>query len=76
MELKEVVNLRKLREYYDSTLPDEFCNQCPMRSACKDYSRKPELYECLIEMMLGIVGDHRDLYDLERDGELTPDYQI
>lgn len=76
MELKEIVNLRKLREYYDSTLPEELCNECPMRNVCRDCGNKPTWTECTIENMLGIVGDHRDLYDLERDGELTPDYQL
>lgn len=39
-------------------------------------SNKPVMSECLIERMLGISEDHRDLYDLERDGELIQKAKI
>lgn len=71
MELKEIVNLRKLGEFYDDTLPEELCETCPLRDVCGSASNKPVMSECLIERMLGISEDHRDLYDLERDGELA-----
>ena len=70
MELKEIVNLRKLGEFYDDTLPEELCEVCPLRGVCGSASNKPVMSECLIEQMLGISEDHRDLYDLEMDGEL------
>lgn len=76
MELKEIVNLRKLGEFYDDTLPEELCEVCPLRGVCGSASNKPVVSECLIERMLGISEDHRDLYDLERDGELIQKAKI
>ena len=76
MELKEIVNLRKVREYYDDSLTEELCEFCPCRTVCNEQEFKSKFNPCLLERILGIEYDNRDLYDLERDGELTPDYQI
>ena len=63
MELKEIVNLRKLSEYFDDVLPDEKCIMCPFRCVCCGSSEMG----CLAKQMLSSHEDTKDLYDLERD---------
>lgn len=63
MELREIVNLRKLQEYVDDTLEEERCEFCPFRYSC---AGKSEFTLCLIAGMLNEVDD-RDLYDIERE---------
>lgn len=77
MDLKEIVNLRKLREYYENTLEAELCEYCPCRTICDIYDRQENSYTlCIIEKMLDMKIDNKDLYELEADGKLTEDYQI
>lgn len=49
MELKEIVNLRKLREYLDDSLDDEKCEFCPLRDICTSL---PEFENCIAENIL------------------------
>lgn len=63
MELKEVVNLRKLKEFCDETLPDEQCDVCPFRRLCLGNNKE---FGCLVKQMLFQHEDNRDIYDLER----------
>lgn len=71
MELKEIVNLRKVREYYDDTLKDELCNECPFRDICTCIDSKNEFSNCIVEKILGLEDDHQDLYDLEEDHNMN-----
>lgn len=64
MELKEIVNLRKLKEFYNETLPEEQCDLCPLRNLCPENMQE---FGCLAKMMLRENEDNRDIYDLERD---------
>lgn len=68
MELKEVVNLRKLREEFveDSS---KGCDECPFRDACMSSFGKDQV-TCLARRMTGCMIDDRDMYDLERDDDL------
>ena len=68
MELKEVVNLRKLKEFCDETLPDEQCDVCPFRRLCLGNNKEFGCLEfgCLVKQMLFQYEDNRDIYDLER----------
>ena len=63
MELKEVVNLRKLKEFCDETLPDAQCDVCPFRRLCLGNNKE---FGCLVKQMLFQYEDNRDIYDLER----------
>lgn len=73
MELKEVVNLRKLREYYESSLNSELCVACPFRDVCSSYGVKTL---CILTKMLGADAPEKDLYQMEEDDGLPEDYQI
>ena len=54
MELKEVVNLRKLKEFCDETLPVEQCDVCPFRRLCLGNNKEFGCLEfgCLVKQML------------------------
>lgn len=61
MELKEIVNLRKLREFVDSTPDDDRCEICPLRGVCTSLE---EFRACLASKILGDEDDAHDiLYD-------------
>lgn len=64
MELREIVNLRKLNEYFDNVLPEEQCYVCPLRCVCPGNVQE---LGCLAKKMLNEVDDMRDLYDIEAD---------
>lgn len=71
MELKEVVNLRKLREHYESTSSDELCATCPFRDVCLTHDSK---ISCILVKMLGVDVSSKDMYEMEEDGEIDDDF--
>lgn len=68
MELKEVVNLRKLREYYESSSNDGLCAVCPFRDVCA--SNRTHV-SCILVKMLGINEHEQDLYEMLSDSEMS-----
>lgn len=64
MELKEVVNLRKLKEFFSSCDRDYCHETCPFRSFCNDL---PHFPNCICDKMLNGNPDFCDLYDLEAE---------
>lgn len=70
MELKEIVNLRKLSEYFDDVLPEEQCYCCPLRDLCPGNMQE---FKCLAKRMFNKTEDMRDLYDIEADETMTAD---
>ena len=67
MKLKEVVNLRKLEEFYNDTNPDNMCLECPFESICDKWA-------CMIEKMFGY--EDKDMWDYEREGIPVKDIKV
>lgn len=64
MELKEVVNLRKLSEYRQSAT--DCHSDCPFREICRDL---PQFPDCLCDNMVYGIRQPFDVYDEEAAGE-------
>lgn len=73
MELKEVVNLRKLRDYYEGLPQDRLCAACPFRDIC---TYAGTYVSCILVKMLGINCHSADLYEMLEDPSIPEDFQL